>query len=651
MTSTAGPSGPTPVSTSLPASPTSTFPQTATSATTACTTTGTINPLALRVEERPGRGRGVFASGPIRAGVVLEEAPVLVLSKAQWEDGRMDDTVLGEYGFCWSNGGMALGLGIASLFNHSSSPNVNFIRNFATGTISFTTSRPVELDEELCICYSADETKLWFLPNGERPRPQTPSDDGDGSERLAALQLADDDAERQAREDKERARETRRQAGGNTHSAKEARRAKWRTKQEKMKNGDKGKIIAPQPVPAASGNGLLTEPASQRSQDSGRTITSGPTTVFALGERRVDLPAPLHSDSSKSRSDMPAEVPQPLEWDEAGPSELPDAQWGALRRARGPIEIEEEAEDDNTALIQVWALDATPGTYMKEVLDFTKRGVPLDERMRHLKRVRRITDDAGEERVLVALAMADTTNEHKLRSLLSTYDEILGALPLVVVDTPRSAAKTTEQLTVRNTYWPVLYTPGVQRYSDARGFSGPKLTWVRAGIERVLADALAAKARGELPVAVYVASTPESLYPQSDGFIPPTDGLAGAAADTRTSCNHPLRHAVLNAIASVARLRTVPPFSEITPSRNGADYLLTSMSLFVTHEPCVMCAMALLHSRVREVFFVFPRPRAGGFEGSFGVHSRRDLNHRFDAWRWTGPVDAEAYAVPDNVEI
>lgn len=288
---------------------------------------------------------------------------------------------------------------------------------------------------------------------------------------------------------------------------------------------------------------------------------------------------------------------------------------------------------------------------MKEVLDFSKKGVPQDERMRHLKRVRRVTETHGEERVLVAVAMADTLNEDELRAKLTAFDQRLGTLPVEVVDTPRAAAKTAEQLQVRNTYWPVLYTPTVPRYSDARGFSGAKLSWVRAGIERVLADALAAKERGELPVAVYVASPPEALYPQSDGFIPPTDGLRGAAVDTRTSCNHPLRHAVLNAIAAVARLRTAPPFSEITPSRNGADYLLTSMSLFVTHEPCVMCSMALLHSRVREVFFVFPRSRAGGFEGSFGVHSRRDLNHRFDAWRWTADVDAEAYAVPDNVEI
>jgi tRNA-specific adenosine deaminase 3 len=54
----------------------------------------------------------VFATRPIRAGTVLEEAPVLVLTQDEWENGRMNDSVLGEYGFCWSAGGMALGLGI-----------------------------------------------------------------------------------------------------------------------------------------------------------------------------------------------------------------------------------------------------------------------------------------------------------------------------------------------------------------------------------------------------------------------------------------------------------------------------------------------------------------------------------------------------------
>lgn len=307
--------------------------------------------------------------------------------------------------------------------------------------------------------------------------------------------------------------------------------------------------------------------------------------------------------------------------------------------------------------VSIWAVNVTDPSLMKEVLNFTKR-IGADERMRHLKRVRRLAYASGEY-TQVALAMEDTLSHANLVAQLADFDARLGALAVVQLDVPRAAAKNQEQLRARNDFWPVVYAPQASRTHDARGFSAAKLAWIDAGIRRILTDARASKAAGDLPVAVYCSSPPPSLYPNSDTFIPPTEGLRAAAHDTRASESHPLRHAVLNCIAQVARLRTVPPFSEITPSRNGADYLLTSMSLFVTHEPCVMCSMALLHSRVREVYFVFPRRRAGGFEGSFGVHSRRDLNHRFDAWRWCGDLadlagmnaDADEFAIDDGVEI
>ena len=76
------------------------------------TASHSINELGLEIREVKGRGRGVFARELIPAGRVLEESPVLLLTKEQWEEGKMNDTILGEYGFCWANGGMAIGLGL-----------------------------------------------------------------------------------------------------------------------------------------------------------------------------------------------------------------------------------------------------------------------------------------------------------------------------------------------------------------------------------------------------------------------------------------------------------------------------------------------------------------------------------------------------------
>lgn len=299
--------------------------------------------------------------------------------------------------------------------------------------------------------------------------------------------------------------------------------------------------------------------------------------------------------------------------------------------------------------VNVWVVQATDPQQTPLLLTFTKNMDP-DPRMRHLKRVKRWKDNTGAH-TAVALAMHDADPE-KLKAKLKEEAD-LDLVPYLL-PVPRAAARTADQLKARNKIWPVLYSPTTQRPYDARGITPAKLAWIRAGIDRVITDARAAKERGEMPIAVYCAAAPESLWPTTESFIPPTPGLQADAHDTRNSEKHPLRHAVLNCIARVARLRTVPPFSELQPTRNGADYLLTSLTLFITHEPCVMCSMALLHSRVKEVYFIYPRKRSGGLEGSYGVHSRRDLNHRFDAWQWIGDGWCSALDlrdIPDDLEI
>lgn len=75
-----------------------------------------INPLGLQIRSRPGRGNGVFATVRISAGTLVEESPVLLISAEQWEKGDMQRTIFGEYGFCWSGGGQAIGLGLGEYF-------------------------------------------------------------------------------------------------------------------------------------------------------------------------------------------------------------------------------------------------------------------------------------------------------------------------------------------------------------------------------------------------------------------------------------------------------------------------------------------------------------------------------------------------------
>jgi len=62
------------------------------------------------------------------------------------------------------------------------------------------------------------------------------------------------------------------------------------------------------------------------------------------------------------------------------------------------------------------------------------------------------------------------------------------------------------------------------------------------------------------------------------------------------------------------------------------SYRLTDTTLYVTLEPCVMCASAVVHARVRRLVFGAWDPRAGGAGSIVNVFSLPGLNHRVDVF-------------------
>jgi len=60
------------------------------------------------------------------------------------------------------------------------------------------------------------------------------------------------------------------------------------------------------------------------------------------------------------------------------------------------------------------------------------------------------------------------------------------------------------------------------------------------------------------------------------------------------------------------------------------DWRLTDCDLYVTKEPCPMCAGAMVHARLRRVIFGCPDPKGGGAGGLFNIVQNPALNHRCD---------------------
>ncbi len=78
------------------------------------------------------------------------------------------------------------------------------------------------------------------------------------------------------------------------------------------------------------------------------------------------------------------------------------------------------------------------------------------------------------------------------------------------------------------------------------------------------------------------------------------------------------------------------PFShaELTAMREAAQTLkvwrLTGVTVYVTLEPCVMCAGAMVQSRIDRVVFGALDPKAGAVGSLFNVVQDARLNHRVD---------------------
>jgi tRNA(adenine34) deaminase len=101
------------------------------------------------------------------------------------------------------------------------------------------------------------------------------------------------------------------------------------------------------------------------------------------------------------------------------------------------------------------------------------------------------------------------------------------------------------------------------------------------------------------------------------GAVAVRDGqIVGRGANSPISTNDPTAHADMIALREAAR--TV------------GNYRLVDVDLYVTLEPCVMCAGALVHARIRRLVFGARDLRFGGVRSKFRIADSDLLNHRVE---------------------
>ncbi len=87
-----------------------------------------------------------------------------------------------------------------------------------------------------------------------------------------------------------------------------------------------------------------------------------------------------------------------------------------------------------------------------------------------------------------------------------------------------------------------------------------------------------------------------------------------------TGCNQPIGQHDCSAHAEIVCLRAA--------GRELGNYRLPACTLYVTLEPCVMCAGAIIQARIARVVYGADDPKAGAAGSVYDVLSVPRLNHR-----------------------
>ena len=84
--------------------------------------------------------------------------------------------------------------------------------------------------------------------------------------------------------------------------------------------------------------------------------------------------------------------------------------------------------------------------------------------------------------------------------------------------------------------------------------------------------------------------------------------------------NQPISHSDPSAHAEMMAMRAA--------AQDEANYRLPGTTLYVTLEPCTMCAGAMLHARVGRVVFGAADPKTGAAGSVLNIFSEKQINHQ-----------------------
>ena len=133
-------------------------------------------------------------------------------------------------------------------------------------------------------------------------------------------------------------------------------------------------------------------------------------------------------------------------------------------------------------------------------------------------------------------------------------------------------------------------------------------------MELALAKGRAAAARGEVPVGAVI--------------VGPDGSVLASAGNRSRELNDPTAHAEIVAIRAACALL--------------GQERLAGCDLYVTLEPCPMCAAAISFARIRRLYYGASDPKGGGVEHGPRIYNQPTCHHAPEVYSGLSETDAAA---------
>ncbi|EDW74661.1 uncharacterized protein Dwil_GK15805 [Drosophila willistoni] len=292
----------------------------------------------------------------------------------------------------------------------------------------------------------------------------------------------------------------------------------------------------------------------------------------------------------------------------------------------------------------------------------------LSQKLPHFQHLKRVND----RNVLLCPTseIEDTLEQHLER--LAFSEEVLQALlrQIQVVEVPSIGPRLRTQYEKMLKYWPCKFHPDhyYESLQNGSNFSATQRTFHNQMAQ--LLEKLSTEINSKQPVGICVDPRGPSIV-----------AIAGSQMDSK---NH--EHCPMSLVDFVARsqkggaLTTTEQFVEepgeklsgipknyyeylkgsdafvhllcgAEVSRQSSDpiagtdnlskygpYLCTGYDVYLLQEPCLMCSMALVHSRAKRIFFLQTSDN-GALLTRFQLHTVKELNHHYEVFQFTREQD------------